>query len=167
MPRGALPPLLHGSARRTTGSRLHGRLAQAPGLGGLCLVCARPGRTGIAEEAQLAIRGGLELKSPTGRDDDSVARAHLDRLGPSAGRAAPHLTAPSDDVPDLLHRAVGDGPRHSPGPETHLAKTGARGAMGLGGEEAYLGAVGSDCVGLSRGPAWRRRRGHGRVSVML
>ena len=75
-------------------------------------------------------------------------------------------TAPSDDVPDLLHRAVGHGPRHSPGPETHLAKTGARGAMSLAGEEAYLGAVGRDCVGLSRGPAWWRRRGHGRVSVM-
>src|SRR5439155_8303727 len=85
--------------------RLHGRLAQAPGLGGLCLVRARPGGTRIAEEAQRAIRGGPELKTPAGRDDDSVARSHLDRLGASAGRAAPHLTAPSADVPDLLHRA--------------------------------------------------------------
>ncbi len=117
---------------------------------------AGPWRGRVAQEPQRCVCAGGELETPAGWYDQGIAwgdgyRGH--RLGGSAWRAAPHLAAAFQDVPDLFHSAVPDGAGDLSGGQGNVDHAGAAGAVTVVDEEANLGAVGRRGVWLQPGAA--------------
>lgn len=88
---------------------------------------------------------GAELEGRAKRDCQAETGCQRDNLL-LLSRAAPHLAAALEDVPDFLHGTVASGARHPTRRQTEMCGT----AAGEGAEDAHLRTIGCERVSFDR-----------------
>src|SRR5208337_3070793 len=126
--------------RKTRTVRSNRRLPRSRNAVGF--IRARPGRHRDRDRLERldAVAAKLELRA--GRDRDRDAGSDLDDLL-AVAELAPHPSAAGGEIPDLLDRAMGYGPGHSPCRRSKRGHAAARRRT----QQANFRAVWRDCVG--------------------
>ncbi len=150
-----------GLANRQPRPASHRRRSKSAGFDALGFFGARPGGTGVTQELQGAVIFGGELETPSCGYHQGIAWAHGCRsrgFAVSFGRAAPHLAAAFQNVPDFFHSPMPNRTGYLAGRQRDVDQAGPAGTVSLVDEKTHLGPVGRSCVGFRRSPAqWQRR----------